>query len=174
MTPRYFTEKCTYAHIPRLIEMQEVEAAGSELSHTVRTVKEWEHIIDTYEHAEIYHDKQNDDFYFGYMIAAQVQNSIWIREIYNHADYRGAGFKELSNWDDNRPVRKMVMKAHELGGICIAPVSANNKIAIGAITHAYNFRVDREIEDWYGAGNNLAICIEDTGTEMYTYHDPKV
>lgn len=173
MTQRYFMTKCTYADIPRLMEMQEIEAVGSELSNCIRTKEEWEHIIDTYEYAEIGWDKEKD-FFFSYILAAQVENNIWIREIYNHKDYRGAGFKELPLWNPDRPVRQQVMRAHAIGGICIAPVSANNQLAINAITYAYNFRVDREIENWYGEDNNLAVCIEDTGTEMYTYHDPIV
>ena len=85
---RYSLRKPTYDDIERLQYFEQVEARDTEIGLVLKSVDEWKHVIDTYEYAWVYQDHEEDNKVWGYVIAAQVENNLWIREMFMCKEYR--------------------------------------------------------------------------------------
>ena len=169
---RYSLRRPTYEDIPRLQYFEQVEGKGTEISLVLKSEDEWKHVIDTYEYFKVCVDNERDDYVWGYILAAQVENNLWIREIFFCKEYRDDPEKrkyiKLEGFGgiDKLPLYGAVKYARERGGMVIAPIASDNKRAVSAMLGAYGFRLDRIIERWYDP-KDLAIYIEDTGTTPY-------
>ncbi len=169
---RYSLRKPTYEDIPRLQYFEQVEGKGTEIGLVLKSEDEWKHVIDTYEYFKVCVDNERDDYVWGYILAAQVENNLWIREIFFCKEYRDDPEKrkyiKLEGFGgvENMPLYGAVKYAKERGGFVIAPIASDNERAISAMLGAYGFRHDRTIERWYDP-KHLAIYIEDTGTTPY-------
>ena len=169
---RYSLRKPTYEDIPRLQYFEQVEGKGTEIGLVLKSEDEWKHVIDTYEYFKVCVDNERDDYVWGYILAAQVENNLWIREIFFCKEYRDDPEKrkyiKLEGFGgiDKLPLYGAVKYARERGGMVIAPIASDNKRAVSAMLGAYGFRLDRIIERWYDP-KDLAIYIEDTGTTPY-------
>jgi len=169
---RYSIRKPTRDDIPALRNHQQVTGRNTEIGLVIFNQDEWEHIIDTYEHSLVMVDNEKDGYIFGYHLTAQIENNIWIREIFIEQEYRDDPEKrkylKLEGFGgvENMPLYTVVRKARELGGMAIAPIASDNERAVSAMINAYGFRYDRTIDRWYNP-KDLAIYIEDTGTKPY-------
>ena len=169
---RYSLRRPTYEDIPRLQYFEQVEGKGTEIGLVLKSEDEWKHVIDTYEYFKVCVDNERDDYVWGYILAAQVENNLWIREIFFCKEYRDDPEKrkyiKLEGFGgiDKLPLYGAVKYARERGGMVIAPIASDNKRAVSAMLGAYGFRLDRIIERWYDP-KHLAIYIEDTGTTPY-------
>ena len=169
---RYSLRKPTYEDIPRLQYFEQVEGKGTEIGLVLKSEDEWKHVIDTYEYFKVCVDNERDDYVWGYILAAQVENNLWIREIFFCKEYRDDPEKrkyiKLEGFGgvENMPLYGAVKYAKERDGFVIAPIASDNERAISAMLGAYGFRHDRTIERWYDP-KHLAIYIEDTGTTPY-------
>ena len=169
---RYSLRKPTYEDIPRLQYFEQVEGKGTEIGLVLKSEDEWKHVIDTYEYAWVMQDHEEDNYVWGYIIAAQIENNLWIREMFMCKEYRDAPVKreniKLKGFGgiDKLPLYGAVKYARERGGMVIAPIASDNKRAVSAMLGAYGFKLDRIIEKWYFP-KDLAIYIEDTGTTPY-------
>ena len=169
---RYSLRKPTYDDIERLQYFEQVEARDTEIGLVLKSVDEWKYVIDTYEYAWVYQDHEEDNKVWGYIIAAQVENNLWIREFFICKEYRDDPVKreyiKLKGFGgiDKLPLYGAVKYARERGGMVIAPIASDNKRAVSAMLGAYGFKHDRTIERWYDP-KHLAIYIEDTGTKPY-------
>ena len=169
---RYSLRKPTYEDIPRLQYFEQVEGKGTEIGLVLKSEDEWKHVIDTYEYFKVCVDNERDDYVWGYILAAQVENNLWIREIFFCKEYRDDPEKrkyiKLEGFGgiDKLPLYGAVKYARERGGMVIAPIASDNKRAVSAMLGAYGFRLDRIIPRWYDP-KDLAIYIEDTGTTPY-------
>ena len=169
---RYSLRKPTYDDIERLQYFEQVEARDTEIGLVLKSVDEWKYVIDTYEYAWVYQDHEEDNKVWGYIIAAQVENNLWIREFFISKEYRDDPVKreyiKLKGFGgiDKLPLYGAVKYARERGGMVIAPIASDNKRAVSAMLGAYGFKHDRTIERWYDP-KHLAIYIEDTGTKPY-------
>jgi hypothetical protein len=169
---RYSLRRPTYEDIPRLQYFEQVEGKGTEIGLVLKSEDEWKHVIDTYEYFKVCVDNERDDYVWGYILAAQVENNLWIREIFFCKEYRDDPEKrkyiKLEGFGgiDKLPLYGAVKYARERGGMVIAPIASDNKRAVSAMLGAYGFRLDRIIERWYDP-KDLAIYIEDTGTTPY-------
>ena len=85
---RYSLRKPTYDDIERLQYFEQVEARDTEIGLVLKSVDEWKYVIDTYEYAWVYQDHEEDNKVWGYIIAAQVENNLWIREFFISKEYR--------------------------------------------------------------------------------------
>ena len=79
---RYSLRKPTYEDIPRLQYFEQVEGKGTEIGLVLKSEDEWKHVVDTYEYFKVCVDNERDDYVWGYILAAQVENNLWIREIF--------------------------------------------------------------------------------------------
>ena len=169
---RYSLRKPTYEDIPRLQYFEQVEGKGTEIGLVLKSEDEWKHVIDTYEYFKVCVDNERDDYVWGYILAAQVENNLWIREIFFCKEYRDDPEKrkyiKLEGFGgvENMPLYGAVKYAKERGGFVIAPIASDNERAVSAMLGAYGFKHDRTIERWYDP-KHLAIYIEDTGTKPY-------
>ena len=169
---RYSLRKPTYDDIERLQYFEQVEARNTEIGMVLKSVDEWKYVIDTYEYAWVYQDHEEDNKVWGYIIAAQVENNLWIREFFISKEYRDDPVKreyiKLKGFGgiDKLPLYGAVKYARERGGMVIAPIASDNKRAVSAMLGAYGFKLDRIVEKWYYP-KDLAIYIEDTGTTPY-------
>jgi len=169
---RYSLRKPTYEDIPRLQYFEQVEGKGTEIGLVLKSEDEWKYVIDTYEYFKVCVDNERDDYVWGYMLAAQVENNLWIREIFFCKEYRDDPEKrkyiKLEGFGgiDKLPLYGAVKYARERGGMVIAPIASDNKRAVSAMLGAYGFKLDRIIPRWYDP-KDLAIYIEDTGTTPY-------
>lgn len=169
---RYSLRRPTYEDIPRLQYFEQVEGKGTEIGLVLKSEDEWKHVIDTYEYAWVMQDHEKDDYVWGYIIAAQIENNLWIREIFMSKEYRDDPVKreniKLKGFGgiDKLPLYGAVKYARERGGMVIAPIASDNKRAVSAMLGAYGFRLDRIIPRWYDP-KDLAIYIEDSGTTPY-------
>ena len=169
---RYSLRRPTYEDIPRLQYFEQVEGKGTEIGLVLKSEDEWKHVIDTYEYFKVCVDNERDDYVWGYILAAQVENNLWIREIFFCKEYRDDPEKrkyiKLEGFGgiDKLPLYGAVKYARERGGMVIAPIASDNKRAVSAMLGAYGFRLDRIIPRWYDP-KDLAIYIEDTGTTPY-------
>ena len=169
---RYSLRKPTYEDIPRLQYFEQVEGKGTEIGLVLKSEDEWKHVIDTYEYFKVCVDNERDDYVWGYILAAQVENNLWIREIFFCKEYRDDPEKrkyiKLEGFGgiDKLPLYGAVKYARERGGMVIAPIASDNKRAVSAMLGAYGFKLDRIIPRWYDP-KDLAIYIEDTGTTPY-------
>ena len=170
---RYSIRKPEYRDIPKLMHYEQVLGRGTEISLSYKSEDEWKHVIDTYEHSIVMVDDTKDGYVFGYHITAQIENNCWVREIFIEKEYRAnkdlgknVKFYGFGSYE-NLPFYYVIRKAHELGGMVIAPIASDNSRAISAMLNAYGFRFDREVKDYFGEGKHLSIYIEDTGTKPY-------
>ena len=169
---RYSLRKPTYEDIPRLQYFEQVEGKGTEIGLVLKSEDEWKYVIDTYEYFKVCVDNERDDYVWGYMLAAQIENNLWIREIFFCKEYRDDPEKrkyiKLEGFGgiDKLPLYGAVKYARERGGMVIAPIASDNKRAVSAMLGAYGFKLDRIIPRWYDP-KDLAIYIEDTGTTPY-------
>ena len=169
---RYSLRRPTYEDIPRLQYFEQVEGKGTEIGLVLKSEDEWKHVIDTYEYFKVCVDNERDDYVWGYILAAQVENNLWIREIFFCKEYRDDPEKrkyiKLEGFGgvENMPLYGAVKYAKERGGFVIAPIASDNERAVSAMLGAYGFKHDRTIERWYDP-KDLAIYIEDTGTTPY-------
>jgi hypothetical protein len=169
---RYSLRRPTYEDIPRLQYFEQVEGKGTEIGLVLKSEDEWKHVIDTYEYFKVCVDNERDDYVWGYILAAQVENNLWIREIFFCKEYRDDPEKrkyiKLEGFGgiDKLPLYGAVKYARERGGMVIAPIASDNKRAVSAMLGAYGFRLDRIIPRWYDP-KDLAIYIEDSGTTPY-------
>ena len=169
---RYSLRKPTYEDIPRLQYFEQVEGKGTEIGLVLKSEDEWKYVIDTYEYFKVCVDNERDDYVWGYILAAQVENNLWIREIFFCKEYRDDPEKrkyiKLEGFGgiDKLPLYGAVKYARERGGMVIAPIASDNKRAVSAMLGAYGFKLDRIIPRWYDP-KDLAIYIEDTGTTPY-------
>jgi hypothetical protein len=169
---RYSLRRPTYEDIPRLQYFEQVEGKGTEIGLVLKSEDEWKHVIDTYEYFKVCVDNERDDYVWGYILAAQVENNLWIREIFFCKEYRDDPEKrkyiKLEGFGgvENMPLYGAVKYAKERGGFVIAPIASDNERAVSAMLGAYGFKHDRTIERWYDP-KHLAIYIEDTGTKPY-------
>lgn len=170
---RYSLRNPTYEDIPRLQHFEQVEGAGTEISLSYKSEEQWKYVIDTYDYFKVCVDNEEDGIVWGYIMAAQVENNLWIREIFFCKEYRDDPEKrkniKLEGFGgvDKMPLYGAVKYANERGGMTIAPIASDNKRAVSAMMGAYGFRFDREIENYFGEGKHLSIYIEDTGTKPY-------
>ena len=169
---RYSLRRPTYEDIPRLQYFEQVEGKGTEIGLVLKSEDEWKHVIDTYEYFKVCVDNERDDYVWGYILAAQVENNLWIREIFFCKEYRDDPEKrkyiKLEGFGgvENMPLYGAVKYAKERGGFVIAPIASDNERAVSAMLGAYGFKLDRIVEKWYYP-KDLAIYIEDTGTTPY-------
>ena len=169
---RYSLRRPTYEDIPRLQYFEQVEGKGTEIGLVLKSEDEWKHVIDTYEYFKVCVDNEEDGLVWGYIMAAQVENNLWIREIFFCKEYRDDPEKrkyiKLEGFGgvENMPLYGAVKYAKERGGFVIAPIASDNERAVSAMLGAYGFKHDRTIERWYDP-KHLAIYIEDTGTKPY-------
>ena len=170
---RYSIRKPEHRDIPQLMHFEQVLGKGTEISLTLKSEDEWKHVVDTYEHSIVMVDDTRDGHVFGYHITAQIENNLWVREIFIEKEYRadknlGKNVKFFGFGSyDNLPFYYVIRKAHELGGMVIAPIASDNSRAISAMLNAYGFKHDRTVKNWYPNGKHLAIYIENTGTKPY-------
>lgn len=170
---RYSLRNPTYEDIPRLQHFEQVEGAGTEISMYLKSEDEWKHVIDSYEYFKVCIDNEENGLVWGYILAAQIENSLWIREIFFCKEYRDDPEKrkniKLEGFGgvENMPLYGAVKFARERGGMTIAPIASDNERAISAMLGAYRFKHDRTIKNWFPNGKHLAIYIENTGTEPY-------
>ena len=169
---RYSLRRPTYEDIPRLQYFEQVEGKGTEIGLVLKSEDDWKYVIDTYEYFLLCVDNEEDGLVWGYIMAAQVENNLWIREIFFCKEYRDDPEKrkyiKLEGFGgiDKLPLYGAVKYARERGGMVIAPIASDNKRAVSAMLGAYGFRLDRIIPRWYDP-KDLAIYIEDTGTTPY-------
>ena len=140
---RYSLRRPTYEDIPRLQYFEQVEGKGTEIGLVLKSEDEWKHVIDTYEYFKVCVDNERDDYVWGYILAAQVENNLWIREIFFCKEYRDDPEKrkyiKLEGFGgiDKLPLYGAVKYARERGGMVIAPIASDNKRAVSAMLGAY-------------------------------------
>tara|TARA_Y100000590_G_scaffold464058_1_gene632486 strand:+ start:2006 stop:2542 length:537 start_codon:yes stop_codon:yes gene_type:complete len=158
---RFTIEPIKNHHIPQL-SAYEKAAFESEIAMNIKTDEEWRYQIKTYEHSRIMLDTEKD-FIFGYHLTAQIENNLWIREIFIHPKYRST---ERGTHDTkregyggirNKPIATLVKTAADLGGDVFAPIATSNIAADNALKVLYGFINGPVIEGWFPNGKDMLI-----------------
>ena len=146
---RYFIRKILDRDIDTLIRYEQREARGTDITLSAKNREQWQHCIDTYEYPIAMVDSETD-LLWGWLLACQVENNIWIRQIFVLKEYRASlvadnperstfaeGFGAELDTDESkikRPFPYIMAEAERLGGYAISPIAADNHVAIQHLT----------------------------------------
>ncbi len=147
---RYFIRKLEHSDIDKLIRYEQREARGTDITLSAKNVDQWKQCIDTYEYPIAMVDSETD-LLWGWLLACQVENNIWIRQIFILKEYRAslvADYPDRTTYNEGfgitvhderakveRPLPYIMAEAERLGGYAISPIAADNHVAIQHLTY---------------------------------------